>query len=346
MIGTQPGLGDLAAAMLEERGAKVLVRGNDGRGDLVVFEGLDATETSLPLAEDVFVVVGRASGGRSARSVAERLFDDRGWQQGFAIAQRHGATIGATTGFRVIVRVGSERAFKRTELRTSVSEVVSRWRPRWRIKDPADVEVWVLEATPGLFFAAVRLSSAEMRSRGGRAVERSGSLRPVVAAAMVELAGKPEGLLVDPFCGSGTILGEARRAGWEVAGLDIDPAAVEASTANQPGVDVCLGDAADLPWANREAAAVVTNAPFGVQHIPQLGGRSEGEWWRSVLDELARVVRPGGTVVLLHPDRRRFRNEVNATSSLQLRARLPIQTLGQQATIWSLSRLGETTRAD
>jgi 23S rRNA G2445 N2-methylase RlmL len=68
--------------------------------------------------------------------------------------------------------------------------------------------VWVVEYQPGKIVAGLRVSDLRMRQHEGRDIERSGALRPTVAAAMVHLAGKPDGILLDP-CGSGTILAEA-----------------------------------------------------------------------------------------------------------------------------------------
>ncbi len=338
MISTQPGLGRLAGEALRDQGAKVLEDGNDGRADVVIFEHRRPDDLDLSIAEDLFAVVGRTTGKGSARKVAARLFDERRWQEGFDAAKRHGSRVGAATGFRVIARVLSEQGFKRTDLRGEVAEVIGRWRPRWRVKDPADVEVWVLEVRRQAFVAAIRISSPEMRSRGGRAVELEGSLRPVVAAALVKSALRPTGLLFDPFCGSGTILGEARGIGWSVRGSDIEPAAVEAARANFPGIEVMVGDATDLPLADEEAAAIVTNAPFGVQHVPRTGGRALGEWWRLVLAEFRRVVRAGGTIIILHPEDSTFSRALKVESRLQLRRRIPIRTLGRPAVIWSLVR--------
>jgi SAM-dependent methyltransferase len=339
LVATQPGLGRLAAADLRAAGADVEGVESDGRNDLIVFEGSELPDKrALALAEDVFAVVGVARTQENAHELARRLFDEPRWRAGADVARAHGVRVGMTTRFRVIARVRSERSFKRTELRDAMIEVVRRWRPRWRVHDPADLELWVLETRKGLFRAAVRISSADMRSRGGRVVEREGALRPTVAAALVRAAGKPAGLLFDPFCGSGTVLSEAARAGWRTAGSDAAPDAIRATEANLPGVSVTLADATDLPLADGQVAAVATNAPFGVQHVPRTGGRSLSDWWCAVLSELRRVVRPGGMIVILHPDDRVFRDAVRQTEGVYEIMRTSLRTLGRDAVIWTLRR--------
>jgi len=339
MAATQPGLGELAADDLRKHGCAVEGVENDGRSDLVVFSSVELPPPGkLTLVEDLFVIVGQAATGTEPRRVTARLFNADDWLAGAEIAKSYGVRVTAATGFRVIARVRSERAFKRTELRSAVIEMVQRWRPRWRVQDPADLEIWVLESRNGHFRASMRLSTAAMRSRGGRAVEFAGALRPTVAAALVRATGTPTGLLIDPFCGSGTVVGEARQAGWTVFGSDADPAAVQTARVNEPGVEIVVANSDDLPVADAAAVAVATNPPFGFQHEPRTLGRPLEEWWRANLAEFARVVQSGGRVVLLHPNDELLAAAVRSTPVLREEGRMSIRTLGQQAAIWTLRR--------
>ena len=340
MAATQPGLGALAADDVRKDDARVIGIESDRRSDLVVFESAEPpSDRALALAEDLFVIVGDAPSASNPATVAARLFDAARWQAAAEVARSFGARVGATTGVRVIARVRSERDFKRTELRAAVIDAVLRWRPRWRVRDPAELEIWVLETRRGHFRAAMRLSSADMRSRGGRAVERAGAaLRPSIAAPLVRGQGHRPASCSTRSAGSGTVLREARRMGWNVFGTDIDDEAVLAARENVPGADVVAADATRLPLADGAAGAVVTNAPFGVQHVPQTGGLELGAWWQAVLAEFARVVRPGGTVVVLHPEDRRLSDAVRANPDLRDQGHAPIRTLGQDASIRTLRR--------
>lgn len=60
---------------------------------------------------------------------------------------------------------------------------------------------------------------------------KSGMLPPKVARIVVNLAGK-KGVLLDPFCGMGTILGEALLSGWQVIGSDQSEVVVEKARKN------------------------------------------------------------------------------------------------------------------
>ena len=52
-------------------------------------------------------------------------------------------------------------------------------------------------------------------------------MHPLTAARLVEKLARPGGRVLDPFCGSGTVLIEARRLGREAAGTDLNPLAVK-----------------------------------------------------------------------------------------------------------------------
>jgi tRNA G10 N-methylase Trm11 len=265
----------------------------------------------------------------------------------------------------VITRVVDESRFKRTELRGAVERVIGAARPRWRVADPADLEVWAVEYRRARFVCGLRLSDQRLRQRGGgRARERHGALRPVAAAAMVRLAGAGPGRLLDPCCGSGTIVAEALAAGWDAQGSDVDQEAVSVARANVSGAVIRRADALDLPHPDGAFDAVVANLPFGRQYRPAAeqarrspagrgaaggnsadwssagwssaglssAGLSSAGWVRDVLREAARVTRPGGRVVVLVP------SVPDSVAGLTLAGSYPVRLLGVRARIWVFGR--------
>jgi 23S rRNA G2445 N2-methylase RlmL len=62
---------------------------------------------------------------------------------------------------------------------------------------------------------------------------------------MIADAGRPSGMLVDPFCGSGTIVAEALVSGWLAIGSDLDADAVGASRSNAPAATIERHEATD-----------------------------------------------------------------------------------------------------
>jgi Putative RNA methylase family UPF0020 len=347
-----PGLGPLVKRELDAiDGVTVTGLGNDGRADVVlcdVVAGREQALLGLRTVEDAFVEVGRtlrAEGDRPAW-IARRILRParlassvRMWQRqsGSAPArsgrQRRGHRSGPTS-YRVVARVLQERTWQRTELRRAFGDAIAKAEPSWKPADPADLELWTLEYARGRFVAGVRLTTARMRQHGGRTAERPGALRPTVAAAMVMLAGPPDRAgtaLLDPCCGSGTILAEAKTVGWSVEGRDIDPDAVSASRRNVGGAVVAEGDARAVDLPDASVAACVSNLPFGRRYDVQ---GDPAEWLTAVLAELVRVTRPSGRIVLLAPDVPRS----VVPTSLRRRDRHTMRLLGMSTTIWSFER--------
>jgi SAM-dependent methyltransferase len=64
-------------------------------------------------------------------------------------------------------------------------------------------------------------------------------LHPLTARGLVEGFSRPGATVLDPFCGSGTVLVEARLAGRHALGIDVNPLAIELSglKANGPGAN-------------------------------------------------------------------------------------------------------------
>jgi len=64
-------------------------------------------------------------------------------------------------------------------------------------------------------------------------------LHPRTAHGLIEGFSRPGARVLDPFCGSGTVLVEARLLGREALGVDVNPLAIELSglKANGPGAD-------------------------------------------------------------------------------------------------------------
>lgn len=99
----------------------------------------------------------------------------------------------------------------------------------------------------------------------------------------------PQGRLLDVGCGSGDWLLSMRQLGWQVDGLDFDAQAV--AVARQRGLDVRTGTLSDQNYPSASFDAVTLN--HVIEHVPAP---------LQTLEECARILKPGGKLVLFTPN--------------------------------------------
>ncbi len=330
------GLGRMLRREPESDGTTVTGTGSDGRMEMVFFAADRAGRSALMrsrLAEDVFAEIGRANraGGAGPSAVAAMAWQPDAVQRALSVWAEEVSPLSASMKYRVIARVRSERKFLRSDLRQAMTAIIGKDRPRWTLAGDAQLEIWITEWQDGQYVAGLRLSGAGTRQHGHRSADRPGAMVPTLAAAMVQLAGYPRGVLLDPCCGQGTILGEALAVGWAAEGTDIDPAAVEAAGRTAPAATVQLGDARELLLPDESVGACVSRLPAGAQR--QLPGGWQ-VWAGAVLSELSRVTRTGGAVVVLAPELPRGA----IPGSLRLRKTVPVRLAGVASAIWAFRR--------
>ncbi len=134
-------------------------------------------------------------------------------------------------------------------------------------------------------------------------------MHPATARALVDIVMRgqaPDSLVVDPFCGSGTVLVEARASGWRAAGVDLNPLAVRLSKAKTWTVPVSqrrrarelgLQIASDVRESGRDArragfAPAPFRAPKGFD--PNARQKRIGKWFsphvRRELEAIANAI--------------------------------------------------------
>ncbi|NUR98910.1 MAG: methyltransferase domain-containing protein [Kribbellaceae bacterium] len=181
---------------------------------------------------------------------------------------------------------------------------------------------------------AVRFVPLAWTRRFGRAERLPWSTNLIVAEVLVRLAkARPGQVVLDPFCGTGTILRAAHR---------------HEPTARVVGVDhhrstrsMVQAKAEQLPLRDGSVDRVVANLPFG----KQVGSHWDNQrLYPATLRELERVLVRDGRVVLLTEDKRLLRDAVQRSSFKVVRERL-FRYHGATPTAYVLTRVARRAKA-
>jgi tRNA (guanine10-N2)-dimethyltransferase len=188
-----------------------------------------------------------------------------------------------------------------TELEREVGAVFAEGSPV-DLDEPDDVVRLVVSEGRVLFGLEVcETAGFEGRAPTEKPFFKPGSMSPSLARALSNIAGGYGGArLLDPTCGTGGVLLECALVGGRPVGGDTSKQMVEGSRTNLQGFcgeggRLYVGDGRSLPLSEASVDCAVTDLPYGrASHVE---GESPESVARRILDELWRVVRPGGRVV-------------------------------------------------
>lgn len=148
-----------------------------------------------------------------------------------------------------------------------------------------------------------RLASKPLHRRSYKTETTKATLQADVAYAMSLLAEiKPDDVVLDPMCGSGTILIESSTFGPKsILGGDIQDEAVKATNNNikafnsSLNIEIKKWDATHLPLEDKSIDKIICNLPFG----KQIEVESVANFYKETLKELSRVTKNEEKLVLL-----------------------------------------------
>jgi hypothetical protein len=219
---------------------------------------------------------------------------------------------------------------------------------RWTVRDRLVAEhgwvnapeAWDVNIEPG----GAEVGALFLTQRFGELLRTPASTNPVVAAVMIRLAKiEPGQLVVDPFCGAGTLLvyaAEMARPG-RLVGLDTQSrwlrmAAENLTRRGHPG-GLVRADAAHIPMGTGTVHRVVANLPFG----KRVGShRVNAQLYPAALAEIARVLPGGGRAVLLTDDKRLFRETVQRTRLVRVVKEIVLERGGLHPSAYVLLKRG------
>ncbi|HZO81225.1 MAG TPA: hypothetical protein VFB33_05975 [Candidatus Binataceae bacterium] len=353
VVHTQPGFEGVAAEEIAARYAQADVGAIRELGRRMVPERAAMALFSAPrpeplvrarTVEDVFALAGYRAGLPASSAALDKVraaAREAPYVEaalGARVRLTPGSRAGRRLGFRVIARLVGGHEFRRLDFQRAVERgIAERADHSWRLAgDDADVEFWAT-MLGGELFLALRLVDERMRHREYKIAHRSGSLRPAVAAALGWLSGPgAEDVVVDPMCGAGTILIErAHLARYAMlAGYDRDAEALAAAAANigprYKPIGLARADAARIPMRAGAATHLVTNLPWGTKY----GSHPENRrLYPRLFEEFARVVRPGGRLVLITAERA-LMHDAAARGWLRVESIRRVTILGAPAAVY------------
>ena len=128
---------------------------------------------------------------------------------------------------------------------------------------------------------------------------RPGALLPRLARSLVNIALK-DGLLLDPMCGTGTIIIEAGLMGLDFLGIEAYSNIAHGCKVNlrHYGLpsNVLIGDARNLPIKDESVDAIVTDFPY-LQSTKALGDLLD--LYEKSLSEFKRVLKPDSRLIFI-----------------------------------------------
>ncbi len=293
-----------------------------------------ATLCSLRTVDDVFLEIATWRDiGQSRRSLA-RL------RQLGACLDLHAAAaccarlrpVHMPPAFSLTVSFVGKRNYTSEEIKAVLAYEIERKHHGWTYQQDdraADLNVRVF-LEHDVAAVGVRLTKAALHDRWYQQVHLPAALKPSVAAALVLLAQTTSTTRVlDPCCGSGTILIEAALRGAIVCGGDRSPRAVAAARANVAAAGVKASvhqwDTTALPIATAAMDLVITNLPWGRQ-VPV--DEDLSSLYERIFAQMRRVLAPSGRLVVLT-------NEPQEIDPLDLSCveQIEISLFGQRPTI-------------
>jgi len=157
----------------------------------------------------------------------------------------------------------------------------------------------------GILLLKPRGDRFQVRAPPVKPFSHPATLTPEQARLLVNLA-NPRGRLLDPFCGTGSILIEASTEGLYSVGVEVDGEMALKAWRNlkffnlEAYADVIIGDARKMPFRPASFDSVATDPPYG--HLAPLHGSSIEELYAALLNHSRILAR--SRVVFIRPEGR------------------------------------------
>lgn len=239
---------------------------------------------------------------------------------------------------RLICTVGGDHRFSTSDLYHAVRDVLAA--NGTGIEAEQSAYILHLQIKGGKALFGFQLAQTRLRNRDYRRESVPGGLEATAAYCMALLAEiKPGDICLDPMCGGATLLIEAALCfhPGRLIGGDISPETLAAARTNDAAaetkIDLIKWNAGLLPLASASVDVLLCNLPFD-KRVSYTEGDDT-----SVLEELTRVIRPGGRAVLLTSGREAMESFLEyGRSSFVCKRRLPLRLRGVEPSLYLLEK--------
>lgn len=203
--------------------------------------------------------------------------------------------------------------------------------------------LWVFCIDENYYVCVPAYTQNSLTFRSKRVEERAGALPPTIAASLVFLSNPLKSdIVLDPFCGTGTLLAEMNGFAPETTlfGFDLDENAINLARKNLshvPNLELTPGDGTDTNLTTGSITLFLSNLPFGKQY----GEISTNPiLYRNAINEMIRL---GGSsewrAVLLTSDIESIEQSIAEIKNLKCSKRIKVKIRGEWAEIFLIHPL-------
>lgn len=248
--------------------------------------------------------------------------------------------------FRVTCQRIGEHAFTSVQVQKYAGQaLVEKYGRKVSLKS-FDVNI-VCDVIGSKCYVGIQLTRESLHKRFERPFNHPAAIKAPLAYGMLRIAGVEDGdVLLDPFCGGGTIPIEAAQV-WDsritIYGSDVNSRFLEGARRNaeaagvEKHVSLRIADARRLEdYYDSTIDRVVTNPPYGVRM-----GREKNlrETYFRFLNSASKIVKPDGSITVISLKATAFRSIVFKTKKFKLVHERVVETGGLYPHIFVLEKL-------
>lgn len=298
---------------------------------------------SLRTAEQLFLVIKhipKMTRSRSSLTAIKNSLARHNFRDTLTSCRQAGINIRKRISFRVICRMSGFRNFQKRDLQQVVERGLIE-RGWYLAHSSSGLDVWVeVHGQDG--YISIKLSKVTMAQRSDKQARGPQSIKPTLAYGMVCLSQPhPNDIVLDPMCGSGTILLERAYAGRYryLIGGDISEEALDATQRNfgrqhQPR-QFFHWDAQDIPIQPNSVNKIICSLPIGES---KEGNSRLANLYRKCLLQYENVLKGNGKMVLLSLQPALLNGILKQQESLKTRQRVGVDVGGNQGRIFVIQK--------